>query len=124
MPDLFGIDIAGILNTEISKAGGLVPGTLSRVTPGTRTVDNLTAGTNPTTTGHTFQGFVENKEVRLAGQVSSKSVPVITVMGASVLPITVPEVNDTVILEGITYTLTELVSRDPAAAVYEFAGQS
>lgn len=124
MTDLFGLDIAGILSTEISKAGGLRPGTLVKSTPGTRTGGSLTGGTNPTTTNHTLQGFVENREVRLKGQVSASLVPVVAILGASVSPVAVPEVNDKVTIDGVTYTLAELISRDPASALFEFAGKA
>ncbi len=120
MADLFGLDIAGIINDEIAGSGGVLTGTLNKITPGTRTGGSLTDGTNPVITGHTFKGFVETREKRRKGQVSGDPVSVVTVLGASVSPAAVPEVNDSVILEGVTYTLTELLSRDPAAAVYEF----
>ncbi len=44
MPNLFGIDIAGIINSEIAAAGGVLSGTLTKTAPGTRTAGSLTAG--------------------------------------------------------------------------------
>jgi len=123
MVELFGIDIAKVVNDSITGAGGVRPGTLTKVTPGTRTGGSLTGGTNPTTTSHSFQGFVETKEVRRDGQVGAGIMAVVTMLGDSVSPTAVPTVNDTVLIDGVTYTLLELLSRDPAEAVYEFAAE-
>lgn len=123
MVELFGIDIAQVVADSIAGAGGVRPGSMTKVTPGTRTPGDLTDGTNPTTTAHTFQGFVETKEARRDGQVGAGIMAVVTVIGASVVPLAVPEVNDTVVIDGVTYTLLELLSRDPASAVYEFAAE-
>lgn len=122
MPNLFGIDIAGIINSEIAGAGGVLSGTLTRTVPGTRTAGSLTAGTNPTETTHSFKGFVETKADRRPGQIGVQSMAVVTILGAS-LSVT-PEVNDTALLDGVTYTLVELLTRDPAAAVYEFRAEA
>ncbi len=122
MADLFGLDIAGIVNDAMVEAGGLRPGTLTRITAGTRTPGSLTAGTNPTPTTHSFEGFVERREVRRGGQVGASAEPVVTLLGASVSPTAVPQVNDRVTVDGQTFTLVELLERDPASAVYEFVG--
>ncbi len=124
MPDLFGLDIAGIINTEIANAGGVLAGTLTKTTPGARTGGQLTGGTNPATSAHAFNGFVETKEDRRPGQVGAMSMAVVTVLGASVSPAAVPEVNDTAVLDGVTYTLVELLSGDPATAVFEFRAEA
>lgn len=122
MPNLFGLDIAGIINSEIARAGGVLSGTLTRTVPGTRTGGSLTAGTNPTETTHSFKGFAETKEDRRSGQIGAQSMAVVTVLGASLS--VVPEVNDRALLDGVTYTLVELLSRDPAAAVFEFRAEA
>lgn len=122
MADIFGIDIAGVLATAIESAGNLRPGVLSRIVPGTRT--SPSAGTNPTTTTHTFQGFVEQRAVRRSGQVSSENMSVVSILAATITPVTTPAVNDTVLIDGTTYTLVELLALDPAEALYEFAGDS
>ena len=48
MAKLFGIDIAKVVNDSIASAGGVLTGTLTRATSGTRDVSDLAAGTNPT----------------------------------------------------------------------------
>lgn len=124
MADLFGLDIAGIVNDAIAGAGGVRPGTLTKTTPGTRTPGSLTGGSNPTTTTHSFNGFTETKEVRRTGQVGASSMAVVAILGASVTPAATPEVNDTALIDGVTYTLVELLKGDPAGAVFEFAAEA
>lgn len=124
MPDLFGIDIAGIVADSIASAGGVVAGTLTKITAGTRTPGSLTAGTNPTSTVHTFQGFIAKKTTRADVTLVSETMSVATILGASISPAVVPEVGDTILLEGVSWSLVQLLSRDPAEAVYEFKAES
>lgn len=119
MPDLFGLDIAGIVNDAIDGAGGLRPGTLTRKTAGTRTPGSLTGGTNPGTAAYSLSGFVETEAERRANSAVATRGATMTIMGASVS--IAPAVNDTVLMDGSTYTLVELLERDPAAATYMFA---
>lgn len=118
MTKLFGIDIAKVINTKITKAGGLAPGVLTKVTSGARTPGDLTGGTNPTETVHTFQGFLEAGQVRMPSTRVILSGTFITVLGASVLPIAEPTAKDKIEIEGETYEIKEVVDRDPAAATY------
>lgn len=125
MADLFGLDIAGIVNDAITQAGGVRPGTLTKTTPGTRTPGDLTGGTNPTTTTHTFQGFIDQKAERRKLQIGSTlEARAVSILGASVSPEAIPEVNDTVEMDGNTYMLVSLIGRDPAEALYEFDAQA
>jgi len=119
MPDLFGLDIAGLVNDAIGSAGGLVPGTFVKTVPGTRDPLNPLAGNQPTSTTHTFQGFFENLTVtRREGSIVREVGQYVTIMGASISPATVPDGDVSVTIEGRTVKALELVSRDPAAAVY------
>lgn len=122
MTILFGLDIATILNDSITAAGGLLSGTLTRSTPGTRTPGDLSGGTNPTTTDHTFNGIVERRATRRAGELTEVVRPVVTILGASIT--IAPDVNDVVVIDGETLNLVELMSRDPASAVYEFIAEA
>lgn len=117
---LFGLDIAKIVNAEIQKAGGVLDGTLTKTTPGTRTPGDLTGGTNPTTTTHSFKGFMETTEERREGMLEATILTKVSILGDSLSPSTVPEVNDEVEIEGSSFILYKLVNRDPAAALYEF----
>lgn len=117
MPELFGVDIA----QEIADAfgGQLVLGVLSKQISGTRTPGSLTAGTNPTTTDHLFDGFLEIREVRRPDQLGAQPLSVLTIIAKSISPVAEPEVNDRVTIESLTLDITEILNRDPAAAVFE-----
>lgn len=114
---LFGVDIAG----EIAKAfsGQLRSGTLTKKNPGTRTVGQLTGGTKPKTTEHTFEGFVENKSVRRSGEISAEPMAVLTIIGDSVKPAAKPEVNDLAVIDSLEFEITEILAVDPAEATFE-----
>lgn len=123
MPNLFGLNIAAIVAQSIAGAGGVRPGVLTKTAAGARTVGSLTAGATPVLTTFTFQGFVETKAERRSGQVSAASMPIVTLLGASISGGAIPEVNDSVLIDGASYILTELLTSDPAAAVYEFKAE-
>lgn len=116
MPNLFGIDIAAVVKDAF--AGQLVSGTLTRVTPGTRTPGALTGGENPTTTAHTFDGVYEEFT---ASQIDGELVRVgdrkVIMIAGTISPAAVPDVGDQITLEG-DVTRVVRVSRDPAAASY------
>ncbi len=118
MAELFGLDMQKTIADALK--GQLRPGTFLRVTPGTRTAADPTAGTNPEEVKHTFEGFVEKREVRRPGAVDTRILTVLTVIAGSISPPAVPEVNDEVTLDGASYQLLELLSLDPGEAVYEF----
>lgn len=123
MAKLFGIDIAKTVNSAITDAGGVQTGSLSKKTTGTRTPGSLTAGTNPTSTVHSFKGFAETKGENRPGSSAPTSNAVVSILGASINPVAIPEVNDKATIDGSTYTLLELLDRDPAAAMYRFKAQ-
>ena len=118
---ILGIDIASLVAEAISAAGGLVDGTLIKTRAGGGPdPDNPSRTLASTEDRHTFQGIVEAKALRHpdTGVVDYRSVMLI--VGGSVSPPAIPAVNDRAELAGITYQLTNLVSRDPAGAAYEF----
>ncbi|KFH18426.1 hypothetical protein ELZ19_06730 [Brucella abortus] len=123
MAKLFGVDIARTINREIAAAGGVLPGVLTKKTAGTRTPGQLTRGNNPSTSTHSFRGFVETEGERRSGSSVPTSNAVVSILGASVLPAAVPEVNDVAAIDGGTYELLELLERDPASALYRFRAQ-
>ena len=73
-----------------------------------------------TETSYTFQGFLEFREFRRPDTLIPERTPVLTMLGGSIAPAAVPSVNDAVELAGVRYQITFLLTRDPAAAVYEF----
>ncbi len=121
MSKLFGIDIAALVNKELAAAGGVLDGRLTKTAPGSRTSGSLTGGTNPKETTYNFKGFMEKvSESRFAGQLQTVDGEVMSILGASLPAGVEPEVNDKAMLEGREYELVKLLSRDPAATLYEF----
>lgn len=121
MPNLFGLNIAGIVNDAISSAGGVLPGTLTKVTAGTRTPGDIAAGTNPTTVTHPMRGFVDQRtKQRVGGTLAATGGRFISILGASLPEGVEPDPGDGVWLDGETKTfrIVEIVERDPAAALY------
>ena len=102
MPDLFGLDIAGIVNQEIVGAGNVRTGTLNRITPGSRGA-TLIGGNSPTTTVHSFNGFVETKTRRSGDSLVEEPMAMLSILGASVSPAAVPQVGDTATIDGRTW---------------------
>lgn len=119
MPDLFGLDIAGLINDSITAAGGVLDATLTKSTAGTRTPGSLTAGTNPTDAVTSGKGFMDSLGRLEPGEVVQDATNLVTLIGKSFSNgAAVPEEGDLVAIEGGTYTILR-VKRDPAAAVYE-----
>ena len=120
MPNLFGIDIAGILNDAINSAGGLRPATLFKSVNGTRTPGNLGGGTNPTDPPpeSSCQVYVEKNTTRIEGTLAQTGGMTIGIIGASISPARVPEPSDEVLVDGVTYTIVSIREVDPADALY------
>lgn len=117
MPELFGLDIAGLINDSIQAAGELRPLTLIKVEPGTRDPARPTAGTNPTTATHGGSGFEEDLQSRRPESVLPDTSTILNILGASLPSGVVPQTNDRVEIDGATYTLLAVES-DPARALY------
>ena len=118
MPDIFKADIAGKINKAL---GNLVFDlTLTKVEPGTRTPGALTGGTNPTETGHTVKGFVdEYKDYQIDGTLIQRGDRKVVILGGSLSSGVIPEPGDKITAEGETRTIVEDgVKRDPAGATY------
>ncbi len=119
MPKLFGLDIAGIINSEIKAAGGVLSGVLTKIAAGTRTGAALTKGTNPTEKRHTFNGFYDDKRLQYLPETTVRAGDRVAVLlGASIQGGAVPQPGDFVTLEGETTRIEKVVERDPAAATY------
>ena len=119
MADFLGVDIAQEIADALS--GKVREGTLHHFTPGVRTTGSLTAGTNPTQTNHTFEGFVEIKEVRRPGQIGAEQMAVLSIITNTIKPSVAPAVNDKATIESMTYEIVEILGLDPAGAMYECA---
>ena len=116
MPDLFGLDIAGIVKDAIGSAGGLLSVTLHKRVPGTRNPVDLAAGIVPTFTAYVCEGVISdysNREIDgTLIQTGDRQVLIL----ASGLAVD-PAPDDRVTVEGKTYQLVS-VSRDPARAAF------
>lgn len=113
-----GIDIAGIVNDEIGPS--MLAATLTVVTPGTRTVGDLAAGTNPTETTYACRGFVQKVEtVRDAGGLVETTIRTVCLLGRSISSGgVVPKAGDKVTIESVEGRIVGVPDRDPAKAVY------
>ena len=120
MIDLFGRDIAGQIARGFQQAGGLRPGVLTKRTGGERDPDNPTRRLPATPTEHAYQGFEEKRSIRRADSLIVETISVLSILGGSITPAAVPEVNDNAELDGEQFELIRLILRDPAAALYEF----
>jgi hypothetical protein len=118
--ELFGVDIAGIVAENM--AGQLFPVTVTRYTEGARDPANLTGGRPKTpATVEGIDGFWEDftgqpppgVEVELGDR---KAV----LIGDSIPAGGHPLKNDAITIEGQTLFMVQLVSRDPASAVYVY----
>ena len=120
MPRLFGLDIAQIVSDSLASAGNLQQGTLTKTTAGGRDAADPTIQRLPTTTTHTFQGYVELREIRRPDTLIAETVPLMTIINASVTPAATAEVNDRASLGDVTYELVRLMNTDPAGATSVF----
>ena len=119
MADIFGLDLAGIVNDAINDAGGLIPLTLLTRTGGTRTTGDPAGGRNATESPSTGQGIIEDYlDDEIDGTVVRQGDRRVLIMGASLPSGVVPSTNDSVTIEGRTYKIVGPVKRDPAAASY------
>lgn len=116
MPNLFGIDIAGILATNL--ASGLLPATLTKVIAQIRTPGALTAGVNPESADYPCRGLIEDYNETLMSltqiNVGDKR---IMLLGGTLPSTIVPSTGDYITIESNSYTIIS-VQRDPAAATY------
>lgn len=119
MPDLFGLDIAGLVADGISGAGGLVPGTITTQVTAPRDPLDPTAERAKTPQVSTFDGFVERlTSTRRSGSSVFEAGEYVSILGATLEPAMVPAPGDVIVIEETTYTVEAVADRDPAAALY------
>lgn len=114
--ELFGVDIAGIINDAVGP--GLLPVVVTRYTPGDRQPGNLTGGrpkTPATVTG--IRGIWEDvPRTPPAGVEILLNDRVAMLIGDSIPAGGRPERNDAVTINGITLYCVQLIAEDPASA--------
>jgi len=112
---LFGIDIA----KEIAKAvaPGMLPATLTRVTPGTRTAAS-SSGTTPTTTSHAARGLVDDyTDFEMDGTLVQRGDRRILLVANSITGLAFPRPGDRITILDTIYTVVRVKS-DLALATY------
>ena len=120
MPDLFGLDIQGIVATALASSGNLRPGVLTHYLEVRRSATDPTETTDDPATTHAIQGFVAVVQRRSETELESRNERILTIIGGSIVPFVDPVKDDKVELDKIIYTLGDLRGVDPAKAVYEF----
>lgn len=118
--NLFGLDIAGIIASELAAAGNLRPGTLTKTENGAPNPADPTGPPTQTTTTLSFQGFVELGTKRISQERVVQNGNFLTIIGASIADRVAPSIGDKATLDSFTYELVELMERDPAGATYVF----
>lgn len=109
MAEIFGIDIAKEVADGLAAAGGVRPGTLSQ-----------------NGSEHSFRGFTEVRaassgDERVGDSLVYQGRRLVNIVGASLPAGVAPNVGDTATIDGVDYILGDLVSLDPAQALYTFA---
>lgn len=118
--NLFGVDIAGIIGGAMNS--GLPVITLIKVTTGTRDPNDPTAGNRATEKSYKGRGFLDDyKDYQIDETTIRRGDRKILVTGSSLNGI-VPSAGDSIIAEGITFSIIN-VKRDPAAATYTCQGR-
>lgn len=119
MPKLFGLDIAKMVDKNIQLAGGVLNGTLTKVSNTNLTPGALTGPRNPTSASHPVRGFVEKRTTkRRAGTLIEEGGEFVSILGNSLPSGVEPGSGDTVTMEGVTYKVIKLEERDPAGALF------
>lgn len=114
--ELFGIDIAGIVDDNISD--GVLPATLTKVTDGTRDSNNLAGGLNPVETPYSARGFIDSyTDDQINNTTILRNDRQITLIGNSIEGLQIPATGDIITIEGSAFDIIN-VTRDPAAATY------
>ena len=116
MAELFGIDLAGIINDALGPL--VLEGTLSTVEH-RRDSECLSGGWSKKIVRHGCRGFIDTKiSMREGDALPAMGSGKVLILGASLPEGVVPDVSDLVEFEGITFTIKS-IKRDPAAATYE-----
>ncbi len=113
--NLFGANISGKLAKRLGRR--LPRGTLRRETEGARDASNLSAGRAKTTVDHSFRGYESGIEVLHKNTIMPDTRSSVYILGDTVKPLTVPIVNDIILLGNDEFTVVA-VSSDPDRAGY------
>jgi len=118
MPDLFGLDLAGIVNDAIESAGGLVPLSLIKEVETPPPPDDPGGAGTVTQTTYPGNGIIDDYEdEHIDGTLVKRGDRQILILGASLPSGIIPAEDDKVTIEEGTYNVVA-IKRDPAAATY------
>ena len=110
--------IAKLALKGMKSAKMLLPATLTKVTPGTRTPGTYSAGTNPTTATYSALGLlVDYQASEIKDTLIQQGDRKVLLMGASIQGGQVPGPDDRITIDGLTFRIID-VDRDPASATY------
>ena len=115
MTKLFGIDVAKLVDKNISK--GLLPGVLIKYDVLVRTTGSLSEGTR-TSTRHTFKGIVSSLSSVRTTTIIENATDMVTMITNSIKPSAAPEQGDEVEIGGSTYVILGDIVSDPADATF------
>lgn len=117
MPKLLDGAIAKAVRDGLKKAGMYKSATLTRVTPGARTVGELAGGTNPTESAQTCEGFLSSSRRLKVGATLIEQHDRVAVLLGDSLGGVIPRTGDKVTIESKTQRIVD-IERDAASATY------
>lgn len=97
---------------------GIRPATLTLYTAGTRTVGNLAAGTQPTSTAYACKAFREPIKRLIDGSLVVEGRSVLSILGGSIASAAEPVPGATVTFAGVVHRVHRVVS-DPVDALFQ-----
>jgi hypothetical protein len=121
-PDIFGIDLAGIVDDAFQAANGSFPCTLIKQRAGPRDPMQPTAGRAIVPVNIGCRGFLDVRKRKAGEDAVERTKGVFVIFGASLPANEEPMTGDTIVSpeEGKTFTIqADGVERDPAGATYE-----
>lgn len=121
-PDIFGIDLAGIVDDAFESAAGSFPCTLIKQRAGPREPMDPTAGRQIVPVKFQCRGFLDLRKRKAGEDAVERTKGVFVIFGASLPAAEEPMPGDTIVSpeEGKTFTIkADGVKRDPAGATYE-----
>ena len=116
MPKLFGIDIRGIVGQAIGS--GLLPGKLHSASVSARAAGSM-AGNTITYADHDFRGIVSSyNRVKYPSSNFIDGDGNLLLIDATVKPYVEVKAGDRITIDGTTYEIIDILSRDPASAAW------
>lgn len=118
MPDLFGIDIAGTIADAMGD--GLLPCTLHKVTSGTRSATDPTAGLSVVERAVPCRGILEHfRSSQIDGELVKVGDRRGLILGGTLPSGVVPEEDDYFTCESTRMRIVRIIDRDPAGASWQ-----